>query len=77
MNSFDEIDFSCLPNDFVIKTNHGSHSNIIVRNKTINVAEARRKFNSWLNKDWSFFGYEMAYSRINKKILQKRGQMIR
>ena len=67
-NSFDEIDFSCLPNDFVIKTNHGSHSNIIVRNKTINVAEARRKFNSWLNKDWSFFGYEMAYSRINKKI---------
>lgn len=30
-NCFDEIDFSILPKQFVLKTNHGSGTNLIVR----------------------------------------------
>jgi len=68
-NNFDDIDFSILPKDYVIKTNHGSHTNIIVKNGNINKEIANKKFNEWLNKDWSWWGYEMFYKNIKPKIL--------
>jgi hypothetical protein len=42
-NTFDEIDFGKLPKDYVIKTNHGSHTNVIVRNGKIDKAKAHRE----------------------------------
>lgn len=68
-NKFDDIDFSKLPKDYVIKTNHGSHTNLIVRNGNINKAAAKRKFENWLSKDWSWYGYELHYIPIKRKIL--------
>lgn len=65
----DDIDFSKLPKDYVIKTNHGSHTNIIVRDGKINKDYARKKFNEWLSKDWSWWGYEMHYVPIKRQIL--------
>lgn len=67
-NNFDEIDFKKLPKDYVIKTNHGSHTNIIVRNGNINKELAKQKFDKWMSKDWSWYGCEMAYHRIPRKI---------
>lgn len=67
-NSFDEIDFSKLPNDYVIKTNHGSHTNIIVRNGKLNKDNARKKFKEWMSKDWTWWGLELAYKPIPRKI---------
>ena len=67
-NKFDEIDFSKLPKDYVLKTNHGSHTNIIVRDGKINKELARRNFNDWMSKDWSWWGYELAYKPIPRKI---------
>ncbi len=48
-NSFEEIDFSELPEKFVLKATHGSETNIIVKNKNdFNKEEARRKFDYWM-----------------------------
>lgn len=68
-DKFDDIDFSKLPKDYVMKTNHGSHTNIIVRNGNLNKNIARQKFNEWLSKDWSWWGYEMFYKPIPRKII--------
>lgn len=68
-NNFDEINFSKLPKDYVIKTNHGSHTNIIVHNGQINKITAKKQFNEWLSKDWSWWGYEMHYTLIPRKII--------
>ena len=68
-DKFDDIDFNKLPKDYVMKTNHGSHTNIIVRNSQINKANAKRQFNEWLSKDWSWWGYEMHYVPIKRRIL--------
>ena len=51
-NSFDEIDFEKLPNDYVLKTNHGSHTNIIVKNNNIDKTIAKRKFVKGLELVW-------------------------
>ena len=68
-DKFDDIDFSKLPKDYVMKTNHGSHTNIIVKNGKLNKNIARQKFNEWLGKDWSWWGYEMFYKPIPRKII--------
>lgn len=68
-DKFDDIDFSKLPKDYVMKTNHGSHTNIIVRNGNINKASAKKQFENWLSKDWSWWGYELHYIPIKRKIL--------
>lgn len=68
-DKFDDIDFSKLPKDYIMKTNHGSHTNIIVRNGNLNKNFARQKFNEWLSKDWSWWGYELHYKPIPRKII--------
>ena len=68
-DKFDDIDFSILPKDYIMKTNHGSHTNIIVRNGKLNKNTVRQKFNEWLSKDWSWWGYEMFYKPIPRKIV--------
>lgn len=67
-DTFDSIEFAKLPTDYVIKTNHGSHTNIIVRNGNINKVKARQRFTEWLSKDWSWWGYELLYIPIPRKI---------
>lgn len=67
-NTFDEIDFGKMPKDYVIKTNHGSHTNIIVRNGKIDKTKAKKQFDEWMSKDWSWWGYELNYIPIPRKI---------
>lgn len=67
-NSFDEIDFDKLPREFVLKTNHGSHTNCIIRDTNINRLQLKRLFDNWMSTDWSWYGEELAYKRIEKKI---------
>ncbi|MDD5929202.1 MAG: ATP-grasp fold amidoligase family protein [Spirochaetales bacterium] len=67
---FDDIDFSILPNSFVIKTNHGSGTNILVKDKSkLDIDIARKTVNEWLNTDYSLFAGELQYKKIKPKIL--------
>lgn len=46
--SEDEIDFSTLPNKFVLKANHGSNMNIIVKDKNkINIKQIKKTLKKW------------------------------
>jgi hypothetical protein len=65
-DKFDDIDFDKLPNQFVIKCNHGSGMNIIVKNKAeLNLAEAKAKVDKWMSTNFAFcVGYELHYRDI-------------
>ena len=65
----DDIDFSSLPNEFVIKCNHGSGMNIIVDDKEkIDVEIVRRILNEWMQIDYSTKNFERNYKDIHRMI---------
>lgn len=65
---FEDIDFNSLPNSFVIKMNHGSGWNIVVKDKTN--FDIKKKIKRWERLDFSYWGYfEMHYSSITPKII--------
>lgn len=68
---FEDIDFSKLPKRFVIKCNHGSGWNIIVRDKTkLDLADVKKKLDYWMNLNFAFkYGYELHYREIQPKIM--------
>ena len=70
-NHFDDINFDELPNQFVIKTNHSSGWNIIVKDKTkLNLRQVRKKLEFWLKLDYAYWTeYEIHYSPIQPKII--------
>ena len=66
----DDIDWNKLPNRFVIKCNHGSGMNIIVKDKEkANKIDIVKKLNTFMKDDFAFHvGYEMHYHNIPHKI---------
>ena len=69
-NSADEIDFDELPEKFVLKCNHGSGMNIIVKDKSqINQNNVRQQLSRWLADDFAFRnGFESHYHWIERKV---------
>lgn len=67
-DKFSDINFNNLPANYIMKTNHGSHTNIIVKDHHININTAESKFADWMSKDWSWWGYELHYIPIKRKI---------
>ena len=64
-----EINIKELPNQFVLKTNHGSGYNIIVENKTeFNLTQTKIILKKWMKVDYGVRGAEFHYSFINRKI---------
>ncbi|MBR1601006.1 MAG: glycosyltransferase, partial [Alphaproteobacteria bacterium] len=70
-DSFDEINFDGLQNQFVIKCNHGSGYNIIVKDKSqIDKDEIRSKLTRWMNENFAFrVGTELQYKNMQPKII--------
>lgn len=66
----DDINWDELPNQFVIKCNHGSGMNIIVENKSkLNISEAEEELNKYMADDFAFHNaYEMHYHDIPHKV---------
>ena len=66
----DDVDFSVLPERFVIKCNHGSGMNVIVRDKSaMNEQDVKNKLRQWMNVDFAFKeGFESHYHWINRKV---------
>ncbi len=73
-DKFEDIDFNNLPNQFVLKCNHGCGYNIIVKDKTkLDLNDVKSKINKWMNEDYSFkCGFEMHYSAIPRKIIAEK-----
>ena len=66
----EQIEWDKLPDKFVIKCNHGSGFNIIVRDKyTADKESICKRLATWLKKDYGMLGYELHYCLIPRKIL--------
>lgn len=71
--NFDEIDFSQLPEQFVLKCTHDSGSIIICRSKeNFNFDEAKNKLEKCLREDYSWIGREWVYKGIPHRILAEQ-----
>ena len=69
-NSFEEIDFNKLPNQFVMKCTHDSGSTIICKNKsTFNMKNAKKVMNKKLKKNYYYASREWVYKNIKPRII--------
>lgn len=72
-NSADEIELDQLPNQFVLKCNHGCGYNIIVTNKSsLDIVETREKLNRWLKEDYGKVCNEYHYSHIQPLVFAEQ-----
>ena len=68
-NKAEDIDFSKLPNKFVLKCNHGSGFNVVCEDKNkLDKKKAMTLLNTWMKRDYSRVHGEMHYSGIEHKI---------
>ena len=66
---FEDIDFDKLPNQFVLKTNHGSATNIIVKDKRkLDMNKVKKQMNNYLQDDFAYYGFELQYAGIKPLI---------
>ena len=69
-DSFDEIDFSKLPSQFVMKCTHDSGSYIICQNKdALNYDEAKEKLESALRVNHFYRSREWPYKNVKPRII--------
>lgn len=72
-DSFDDIDFSKLPRQFVLKLNNASGSNIIVRDvNQLDLKEARAKFDNWAQINFAYYCLDIHYRDIPPKIIAEK-----
>lgn len=72
-NSWDDIDFDSLPNQFVIKCTHDSGGLAICKEKsTFDYAKAKEKICSSLKKNYYSYGREWPYKNIEPRIIVEK-----
>lgn len=66
----EEIEWESLPNQFCIKTNHGSAMNIVIKDKsTVDKKRVKSLIHAWMKRPFDMVGYEMQYQEIERKII--------
>lgn len=69
-DSFDEINFNFLPNQFVLKPNHTSGDIFICRDKSkINYLELENRVEKWMKRDFYWLSREWQYKNIKPRII--------
>lgn len=72
-DSFDEIDFSQLPDRFVLKCTHDSGGLVICHNKnTLDYAAARKKIQKCLKRNYYWVGREWPYKNVKPRIIAEQ-----
>ena len=72
-NSFDEIDFDTLPNQFVLKCTHNSGGLFICRNKnSFDINVARQKIEKSLQRNYFYNGREWPYKNVKPRIIAEK-----
>ena len=73
--SFESIDFDELPNQFVLKCNHGCGMNLVVKDKSkLDYYAAKRQFDQWMSMNYAYarMGLELQYKDIPRKIIAEQ-----
>ncbi len=69
----EEIDFSSLPDQFVLKCTHNSHSIVICKDKSkLNQNEARKKMQEGLQKNYYYRLREWCYKDVKPRIIAEK-----
>ena len=69
-NSFDEIDFDALPDQFVLKCTHDSGGLVICTDKTkLDLEKARRRITASLNRNYFWANREWPYKNVRPRII--------
>lgn len=64
------INFTLLPNSFVIKATHGSGWDIIIKDKAnVDTLAIRQQLSQWLRENYYYFGREWCYKNIQPQII--------
>lgn len=72
-DSFDEIDFDKLPNQFVLKCTHDSEGLVICKDKSkLNRAEAKAKIEAALKFNFYYIGREWPYKNVKPRIIAEK-----
>lgn len=72
-DSYDQIDWKCIPNKFVMKCTHDSGSTIVCNDiESFDHSIARRKMETALDIDYYLVGREYPYHNIPRKIIIER-----
>lgn len=72
-NSFDEIDFDILPDQFVLKCTHDSGGLVICKDKSqLNKKLAKRKLEKSLKKNYYLTGREWPYKNVKPRIIAEQ-----
>ena len=68
--SGNEVDFSILPERFVLKSNNGSGKNILVLDKgKLDLEETRKVLNSWVKERYGLVSFQPHYWNIKRRII--------
>lgn len=69
-NSFEEIDFDKLPNQFVLKCTHDSGGLVICKDKKeLDLIKAEKKITKSLHNNYYFYGREWPYKNVKPRII--------
>lgn len=69
-DSFDEIDFDSLPDQFVMKCTHACAFNkIVLDKKNLDLEVTRKQFNKWLKTNYGKKTLELHYAPIKPRII--------
>ncbi len=69
---FEDIEFDKLPENYVLKCNHGSGMNLVVKNN-LDKEKAKESFDKWMNINYAFCaGLEMHYADMPRKIIAEK-----
>lgn len=72
-NSFDDIDFDKLPNQFVIKCTHDSGGLVIVKDKkNINIKNVRKKIKKSLKRNYYYGSREWPYKNVKPRVIVEK-----
>lgn len=72
-NNVNEINFSELPDSFVLKTTNGSHTNLLCDDKAkLDIDSIKEELNSWLQDRTVKAGREWPYYNIKARIISEK-----
>jgi hypothetical protein len=65
----EEIPFESLPQNYILKTNNGCGTCIIVRNGVVDTRKVKKQLNRWLKVPYGYSGSQVHYTRIKPCII--------
>lgn len=72
-DSFDQIDFDSLPDQFVLKCTHDSGGLVVCRDKSrLDMAAARKRITNSLKRNYYWHGREWPYKNVKPRIIAEQ-----